>query len=233
MVERLAAATDLVGYQPYLDLAGPPGPNQRHHPFDNRQESARARFALDLAREGADVVVVSSGDPGVFAMAAAVVEELHADEVGRWADVDVVVLPGVTAALAAAARVGAPLGHDFCLLSLSDVLKPWTVVEQRLEAAAAAELVLGLYNPISRHRPWQLARALEIIGQHRPPDTPVVLARAVSRPDERIEVVALSEVSPDRIDMSTILLVGSSSTRRFVHGAREWVYTPRAEPASS
>lgn len=230
--ERLAAATDLVGYGPYLDLAGPLLPHQRRHDFDNRQEASRARFALDLAAQGRDVALVSSGDPGVFAMATAVVEELHGDAAeGRWAGVEVAVVPGVTAAQGAAARVGAPLGHDWCAVSLSDVLKPWEVVERRLDAAAGADFVLALYNPISRHRPWQLGRALEVVGRHRAPSTPVVLGRDVARPGEVVRVVALGVLDVAEVDMRTVLLIGSSTTRSFERGGATWAYTPRRYPA--
>jgi cobalt-precorrin 5A hydrolase/precorrin-3B C17-methyltransferase len=231
--ERLAGATDLVGYRPYLAQVGPLAPHQTAHPFPNRQESARAAFALDLARDGRDVVVVSSGDPGIFAMATAVVEELHADvDAGRWRGVEVTIVPGVTAASAAAARIGAPLGHDLCLISLSDVLKPWEVIEARLEAAAAADFVLALYNPLSRHRPWQLGRALEILARHREPGTPVTLARNVGREGEAVSATTLGRLDPSEVDMRTVVLVGSTTTRRFTdHAGRSWVYTPRHYPA--
>ena len=229
---RLAAATDLVGYRPYLDQVGPLGPGQRTHPFPNRKEAERAAFALDLAAAGADVVVVSSGDPGIFAMASAVMEELDKEaETGRWASVEVTIVPGVTAATAAAAAVGAPLGHDLCLISLSDVLKPWEVVERRLDAAAAADFVIALYNPISRHRPWQLGRALEVLGRHRKGGTPVVVARQVGRTGEAVEITALGSVDPASVDMRTVLIVGSSTTRRFDDlNGRTWAYTPRYYP---
>jgi cobalt-precorrin 5A hydrolase/precorrin-3B C17-methyltransferase len=228
-VERLAAATDLVGYRTYLKQVGPIGEHQQCHSFNNRQESARAAFALDLAAAGKDVVVVSSGDPGIFAMASAVLEEFHRENTTqRWAGVELTIVPGVTAASAAAARIGAPLGHDLCLISLSDVLKPWRVIETRLDAAAGADFVIGLYNPLSRHRPWQLERALLIVGGHRSADTPVVQARNVGRPDETVTVTTLGQVDPTTVDMSTILLVGSSTTQRFSDGTgRQWVYTPR------
>jgi precorrin-3B C17-methyltransferase len=228
-VARLAAATDLVGYRTYLKQVGPIGEHQTCHSFNNRQESARAAFALDLAADGKDVVVVSSGDPGIFAMATAVLEELHRENGSpRWGGVELTIVPGVTAASAAAARIGAPLGHDLCLISLSDVLKPWKVIEARLEAAAGADFVVGLYNPLSRHRPWQLERALEIIGGHRSPGTPVVQARNVGRPDEKVVATTLDRVEPTSVDMSTILLVGSSTTQSFTDATgREWVYTPR------
>jgi precorrin-3B C17-methyltransferase len=223
----LAAATDLVGYGPYLDLASRvvPGSAQRHD-SDNREEAARARHALDLAAGGRDVVVVSSGDPGIFAMAAAVMEQLDGAPPGRWDDVDVRILPGVTAAQAAAARVGAPLGHDFCVISLSDNLKPWEVVERRLSAAAGADFVIALYNPTSRHRPWQLGRAASVLLEHRSPDTPVVLGRDIGRPAERVDVVPLEALGRADVDMRTVVIVGSSTTRC----VDRYVYTPRSYP---
>lgn len=212
VAQRLADATDLVGYGPYLDLIAHTTTGVRHR-SGNRVEADRARHALDLAAAGGRVVVVSSGDPGVFAMATAVMEQVDA-EPDRWDGVEVDVLPGVSAAHALAARVGAPLGHDFCVLSLSDVLKPWDVVERRLDAAAAADFVIALYNPISRHRPWQLGRALEILAGHRAPSTPVAIGRNVGRDDERVRVVTLDAVDPAEIDMKTVLIVGSSTTRQ-------------------
>jgi precorrin-3B C17-methyltransferase len=237
----LAAATDLVGYGPYLDmadrLAGSGAETARRHGSDNREEADRARLALDLAAEGRDVVVVSSGDPGVFAMATAVMEQLDGGggRDGRWADVEVIVLPGVSAAQAAAAKAGAPLGHDFCVISLSDNLKPWDVVERRLSAAAAADFVVALYNPASRHRPWQVGRAAELLLEHRKPDTPVVLGRDVGRPGERVTVVTLAELATAPVDMRTVVIVGSSTTRCVPapagSGSGTRVYTPRTYPA--
>lgn len=210
VAERLAAATDLVGYGPYLDLVADAAPGIRH-PSGNRVEADRSVQALELAAAGRDVVVVSSGDPGVFAMASAVMEQLAA-EPQRWATIEVEVLPGITAAQAVASRVGAPLGHDFCVISLSDVLKPWEVVERRLHAASGADFVIALYNPASRHRPWQYGRAIEIVAAHRGPSTPVVLGRNVGRPDETVRIVELAEAPSAPIDMSTIVVIGSSST---------------------
>ena len=230
---RLAAATDLVGYGPYLRQVGTIGDHQTSHAFPNRKEAERAAFALDLAAAGRDVAIVSSGDPGIFAMATAVVEELHRENAsGRWARVSVTVVPGITAATAAAARIGAPLGHDLCLISLSDVLKPWSVIERRISAAAGADFVVALYNPLSRHRPWQLQRALDLIGQHRTADTPVVEAHDVGRPGESIRVLTLGELSSATVDMRTLLIVGSSATQQFTDGAgKSWVYTPRHYPS--
>ena len=231
--QLLRRATDLVGYQTYLDMVEPGPPGQRRHPSDNRQEAGRAAAALDLAAGGRSVAVVSSGDPGVFAMAAAVMEQLaRADAPPAWADVEVTVAPGITAAQAAAARAGAPLGHDFAVVSLSDNLKPWPVVERRLEAAAGADFVLALYNPVSRHRPWQLRRALEIVGRHRSGATPVVVGRDVGRPAEDVRVVGLAELDVSLVDMRTVLVIGSTTTtvvRR--PGRAAQVYTPRSYPA--
>lgn len=223
--QALADATDLVGYGPYVDRVVLRD-GQTKHRSGNRVEANRSRAALDMAAEGKRVAVVSSGDPGVFAMATAVWEEVEQNP-QRWADVDVRVIPGVTAATATAAASGAILGHDFCIISLSDILKPWEVVEKRLEAAGAADFVVALYNPISRHRPWQLGRALEILAQHRDPETPVVIGRAVTRDDERIEVQALRDVDPEKCDMSTMLIIGSSATRVFEHRGVKLAFTPR------
>lgn len=224
--DALARASDLVGYATYLARV-PERAGQRRHASDNREELARARHALALAAEGRDVAVVSSGDPGVFAMASAVFEAIEAGD-AAWADIDVTVIPGVSAMLAAAARVGAPLGHDFCVLSLSDNLKPWDVVLRRLEGAARGDFVIALYNPASRARPWQLGEALALLARHRDGGTPVIFATAVTRPDERIEVTTLSEADTARADMRTLVIVGSSATRILPRGrGLPWVYTPR------
>jgi precorrin-2 C20-methyltransferase/precorrin-3B C17-methyltransferase len=226
--EALSKATDLVGYGPYLDRV-PANARQRRHPSDNRVESERAAFALDLARGGASVAVVSSGDPGVFAMASAVLEVACEPP---WKDVPVRVLPGLTAAQAVASRVGAPLGHDYCVLSLSDRLKPWEVIAARLSSAAAADLVIAIYNPASRARTWQVSAARDLLLEHRAPDTPVVLGRDVGGPGERVSVVALAELDPEQVDMRTLLLVGSSQTRLVERGDGERVvFTPRRYPS--
>jgi precorrin-3B C17-methyltransferase len=224
----LARASDLVGYGPYVARA-PDVPGQRRHASDNRVELDRARFALELAAGGHDVAVVSGGDPGVFAMAAAVFEALESGP-PAWRALDIRVEPGVTAMLAAAARVGAPLGGDFCALSLSDNLKPWEVVAARLRAALGADLVVALYNPISSARPWQLGAALQVAAELRDPATPVIFARAVGRPDERIAVVTLAQ-APDQVaDMATLVVIGASTTRLIERDgdAPPFVYTPRS-----
>ncbi|MFC9954168.1 precorrin-3B C(17)-methyltransferase, partial [Streptomyces prasinus] len=223
----LAAADDLVGYTTYLDRV-PVRAGQLRHGSDNRVEAERAEFALRLALRGRRVAVVSGGDPGVFAMATAVLEAASARE---YADVPVRVLPGVTAANAAAARAGAPLGHDYATVSLSDRLKPWEVIAERLRAAAGADLVLALYNPGSRSRTWQVGKARELLLEHRAPDTPVVVARDVGGAGERVRIVRLADLDPAEVDMRTVLLVGSSQTRVVRRGdGEEVVWTPRRYP---
>ncbi len=226
--EALDEARHLVGYGPYLARVRARS-DQTVHVFDNREEMDRARRAMALAAAGETVAVVSSGDAGVFAMAATLFEALESE--GN-PDIDIAVVPGVTAMIAAAARTGAPLGHDFCAISLSDNLKPWDTVLQRLRAAAEADFVIALYNPISRARPWQLGKALDLLRGHRAPDTPVVFATAVSRADETIVVAPLSAAEPGMADMRTLIIVGSSATRSLKREAGGvWVYTPRAAAA--
>ncbi|WP_175916277.1 MULTISPECIES: precorrin-3B C(17)-methyltransferase [Burkholderia] len=224
----LAQATDILGYTTYVTMAGPFRADQRVHGTDNREEMQRARHAFELAAEGRRVAVVSSGDPGVFAMAAAVLEALDEARDPRWAAVELRIEPGVSASLATAAQAGAPLGHDFCAISLSDNLKPWDVIETRLRHAAQADLVMAFYNPISRARPWQLDRALDAVRAHRAADTVVVLGRDIGRPGATLTTTTLGALRSDQVDMRTMVIVGSSTTRRFAIGdGREWVYTPR------
>jgi cobalt-precorrin 5A hydrolase/precorrin-3B C17-methyltransferase len=226
---ELARANDVLGYETYVRMAGPFRADQVMHCTDNREEMQRARHAFELAAQGRSVVVVSSGDPGVFAMAAAVLEALHESSDAAWHNVDLEILPGVSASLATAAQAGAPLGHDFCVLSLSDNLKPWGIIEKRLDLAAQADLALAFYNPISRSRPWQLGQALEIVARHRTPDTPVVLGRDIGRPGQTLRVTTLGLLTPDQVDMRTMVLVGSSTTRVIPRpDGRVWVYTPRS-----
>jgi precorrin-3B C17-methyltransferase len=229
----LGAVDALFGYGPYLDRA-PARAGQRRHASDNREEGARARAALESAAAGADVVLVSGGDPGVFAMAAAVCEQIEQGP-PAWRELELAIVPGVTAMLAVAARVGAPLGHDFCALSLSDNLKPWPVIERRLDVAAQAGFVLALYNPISQSRPWQLATAFERLRGHLPATTPTIFGRAVGRADESIVVTTLEAADPAGADMATLVIVGSAQTRVVPRpGQAPLVYTPRSigsEPA--
>ncbi|MEW6463413.1 MAG: precorrin-3B C(17)-methyltransferase [Pseudomonadota bacterium] len=227
----LDEAEDLLGYDTYVKMAGPLRADQCLHPSDNREELQRAAHAFELAATGRRVVMISSGDPGVFAMAAAVMEALESPQSEAWRGVELEVLPGVSAALATAAKAGAPLGHDFCLISLSDNLKPWAVIEQRLQHAAAADLAMAFYNPISRARPWQLGRALELLRQHRAAETLVVLGRDIGRPAEALRSLTLGELTPEMVDMRTLVIIGSSQTRRFPRAeGGDWVYTPRWYP---
>lgn len=216
----LAEATDIVGYIPYVARI-PARPGLTLHPSDNRVEIDRAQAALEMAAAGKRVVVVSSGDPGVFAMAAAVFEALEA--LPQYLDLDIRVLPGITAMLAAAAHIGAPLGHDFCAINLSDNLKPWEVVEHRLRMAARADFAMAFYNPRSASRPAGFARVLEILREECGDDRLILFARAVSTPEERISCVKLGDATPEMADMRTMVIVGSSTTR----AVGRWVYTPR------
>jgi precorrin-3B C17-methyltransferase len=216
----LADATDVLGYAPYLERV-PAREGLRLHASDNRMELDRAGEALKLAAEGRSVVLVSSGDPGVFAMAAAVFEALETAPV--WQDISIRVLPGVTAMLAAAARAGAPLGHDFCAINLSDNLKPWAVIEKRLRLAAEADFAIAIYNPRSKSRPDGFARALDILKEAGCGERTVIFAHAVTTPSERIETLSLGEARPEMADMSTLVIVGNSATRR----VGRWVYAPR------
>jgi precorrin-3B C17-methyltransferase len=223
----LGTADAVYGYGPYLDRV-PVRSGQTRHPSDNREEEARAAAALAHAAAGASVAVVSGGDPGVFAMAAAVCAAIESGP-PQWRALDVAVVPGITAMLAVAARAGAPLGHDFCALSLSDNLKPWALIEQRLDAAAGAGFVIALYNPVSRARPWQLAAAFDRIGRLLPPATPVIFGRAIGRNSEHVEVATLATAKSVAADMSTLVIVGSAATRVVVReGRTPLVYTPRA-----
>jgi precorrin-3B C17-methyltransferase len=223
----LAAADVLYGYGPYLDRL-PPRAGQARHASDNRHERERAIAALEDAARGARVALVSGGDPGVFAMAAAVCEQIEAGP-ASWRALDVAIVPGITAMLAVAARIGAPLGHDFCAISLSDNLKPWELIERRLDAAAGAGFAIALYNPVSRARPWQLGSAIARLRRFLPPSVPVIFGRAVGRPDERIEVTTLEGADAEPADMATLVIVGAPETRLVQRPGRlPLVYTPRA-----
>jgi precorrin-3B C17-methyltransferase len=216
----LAAATDILGYAPYVERVRP-RTGAALHPSDNRMELQRAGEALRLASEGHHVVVVSSGDPGVFAMASAVFEAL--EDSPEWQALPIRVLPGVTAMLAAAARVGAPLGHDFCAINLSDNLKPWPTIEKRLRLAVEADFAIAMYNPRSASRPEGFARALKVLSEAGCDERIVIFARALTTPEEKIETVMLREARPEMADMRTLVIVGNSATRR----VGDWVYAPR------
>ena len=225
----LAQATDIVGYIPYVErIADRPGLTL--HASDNRVEIDRSRHALDMASEGRKVVVVSSGDPGVFAMAAAVFETVEAGPT-HWRNLDIAVLPGITAMLAASARCGAPLGHDFCAINLSDNLKPWSLIEKRLRLAAEADFAMAFYNPRSKSRPEGFVRTLEVLKDACNDNRPVIFARNVTRPDEEIKIVPLPDTTPDMADMRTMVIVGSSRTRIIQRDGAPIVYTPRSTPA--
>lgn len=221
-------ASDLVGYGLYLDLLGPLAKGKVRHGYELGEEERRVRVALDLAAEGRDVALVCSGDPGIYAMATLVFELLERGGRSDWQRVSVTVMPGISALQAAAARAGAPLGHDFCAISLSDLLTPWAVIERRVRAAAEGDFVIAFYNPVSRRRTRQLAEAAEILKRYRPADTPVVLARNLGRPGEAVTVVDLAALAPEMVDMLTVVLVGSSKTRRVARSeGGVSVYTPR------
>jgi cobalt-precorrin 5A hydrolase / precorrin-3B C17-methyltransferase len=224
----LETTTDWVGYTTYLNQAEPWRRGQQRHDSDNRVELDRARLALNLAAAGRSVAVISSGDPGIYAMAAAVLEAIDRDRHPEWDKVELQICPGVSAMQAAAALVGAPLGHDFCVISLSDILKPWTEIERRLELAAQGDFVIALYNPISSQRTWQLDKAIELLLRHRSADVPVVLAKDVGRAGQRIVTKTLGTLVGSDADMRTAILIGSSKTRT-IHQPHQktWIYTPR------
>lgn len=224
----LAEATDVVGYIPYVARVAPRS-GLTLHPSDNRVELDRSRHALEMASQGRRVVVVSSGDPGVFAMAAAVFEAVEAGP-APWRDLDIRVLPGITAMLAAAARAGAPLGHDFCTINLSDNLKPWSVIEKRLRLAVEADFAMAFYNPRSKARPEGFERTLKLLQSWCDPGRLILFARAVSTPDEALTVVPLAQATPEMADMRTVVIVGSSRTRMIDRTGPPIIYTPRSVP---
>lgn len=223
----IARADHIVGYGPYIDLLGDIANGKRRHDFALGEEEARCRAALDLAAAGEQVVLVSSGDPGIYAMAALVFELLDREDDPRWNRVALDVVPGVSAMQLAAARAGAPLGHDFCAVSLSDLMTPWPVIEARLRAAAEADFVVALYNPVSQRRRRQLATARDILLAHRPADTPVIVARNLARDGESVRVLPLAELAADTIDMLSLVIVGNSTSRAVRRGGNNWTYTPR------
>lgn len=223
----IAAASDLVGYGLYLDLLGPAAAGKIRHQSDLGAEADRARMALDLAGQGKSVALVCSGDAGIYALATLVFELIEREANPQWRGTDIAVIPGISALQAAAARAGAPVNHDFCTISLSDLLTPWETIEKRLQAAAAADFVVCFYNPVSKRRRDQLTRARDILLTGRPPQTPVILARQLGRPEENVRFVTLGELQADDADMLTMVVVGSSESRRIAFGGRDWVYTPR------
>ena len=233
----IAGATDIVGYARYLDLLGPPPPGCVRHAYPIGAEEERARAALALAAGGRRVALVSSGDAGVYGMASLLFELLDgtddAEDARGWRGVELAVEPGISALQAAAARAGAPIGHDFCAISLSDLLTPWPVIERRLRAAATADFVVALYNPASRQRRRQLDEARDILAAHRPPDCPVVVARNLGRDGERVSLTTLDALDTDAVDMLTVIVAGNSQTRRIDRAGRAWLYTPRGYASSA
>ena len=223
----LAEATDVVGYIPYVERV-PPRDGLTLHASDNRVEVDRATHALEMAAAGGRVVVVSSGDPGVFAMASAVFEALEAGSKAHpdWLELEIRVLPGITAMLAAAAAIGAPLGHDFAAINLSDNLKPWALIERRLQLVGEAGLAMAFYNPRSKSRPHQFERALEVLREACGPDTLITFARDVTKPGQALNTVSLRDARPEMADMRTVVIVGNRDTRRI----GPYVYTPRFAP---
>ena len=227
----LTEATDVVGYGLYLDLLDDAISGKQRHMSELSEEEARVRRSIELAAEGRDVALVSSGDAGIYAMAALAFEVLDRDDDPAFNRIDIRVSPGLSAVQAAAARIGAPLGHDFALISLSDLLTPWDVIEQRIEAAAKGDFTVAFYNPVSKRRRTQLAAAKGILLNHRPGGVPVILARNLGREGENVQVITLSALEVDMVDMLTLVLIGSSATRHIRRGMREWVYTPRGYAA--
>ena len=226
--QELLHATDWLGYKTYLDLVEHlRNPQITRHESDNRVELIRAENALNLAKEGKSVVIVSSGDAGIYGMAAAVFEVLDHQADPKWQEVEIKVCPGISAMQGAAALVGAPLGHDFCVISLSNILKPWEVICDRINLAAQADLAIAFYNPVSKERTWQLEEAKAILLKWRKPETPIVLAKNLGRSGQKIIIKSLIDLRVSDGDMRTLILIGSSQTRLVKQGDQQWLYTPR------
>ena len=231
-LEAINASSDLVAYGLYLDLLGDACAGKTHHDLPLGEEIGRARLALDLAASGKTTALISSGDIGIYAMATLVFELLDQQLQGKenhpgWLDVEIEVIPGISAMQAGASRVGAMLGHDFCTVSLSDLLTPWETIEKRIHSAGAGDFVISFYNPVSRKRDWQLNTARDILLQYRPAETPVLLGRQLTREDESIRIITLAELDAKDVDMFTLVSVGNSESRHIVNGSKAWVYTPR------
>ena len=228
VTQAINLATDIIGYIPYIDRITPKQ-GVTLHPSDNRVEIERAEHALTLAQAGGIVLIVSSGDPGVFAMAAALFEALEKN-LQKWQDIDIEILPGITAMLAAAALVGAPLGHDFCVINLSDNLKPWSIIEKRLLGALEADFAMAFYNPRSKSRPEGFEKTLKLLQSQCEPYRPIMFARAVTTKEETVQIVPICKANAEMADMRTLVIVGSSQTRIIKQNKREWIYTPRSYP---
>ncbi|OZG72706.1 precorrin-3B C(17)-methyltransferase [Hahella sp. CCB-MM4] len=231
-LKAIQASTDLVAYGLYLDLLGTMCAGKHHHELPLGEETGRARLALDLAASGKTTALISSGDIGIYAMATLVFELLDQQLLGKenhpeWLNVEIEVIPGISAMQAGASRVGALLGHDFCTISLSDLLTPWDTIMNRIHHAGAGDFVVSFYNPVSKKRDWQLNTARDILLQYRPAQTPVLIGRQLTRPDESINIVTLEKLDARDVDMFTLVSVGNSESRHIVNGSKEWVYTPR------
>lgn len=231
-VAAVMASSDLVAYGLYLDLLGSVCAGKTHHELPLGEEIGRARLALDLAASGKATALLSSGDIGIYAMATLVFELLDQQLQGKeshpeWLDVDIEVVPGISAMQAGASRVGAMLGHDFCTISLSDLLTPWKTIEKRLHACGEGDFVVSFYNPRSKKRDWQINSARDILLQYRPKETPILLGRQITREDEKVTITTLDKLHSDDVDMFTLVSVGNSESRHIINGAKEWIYTPR------
>ncbi len=231
-LSAINASSDLVAYGLYLDLLGDVCDNKQHHDLPLGEEIGRARLALDLAASGKTTALISSGDIGIYAMATLVFELLDQQLQGKeahpeWLDVEIEVIPGISAMQAGASRVGAMLGHDFCTVSLSDLLTPWETIEKRIHSAGTGDFVISFYNPVSKKRDWQLNSARDILLQYRPAETPVLLGRQLTREDESIRIIRLDQLDAKDVDMFTMVSVGNSESKHIVNGSKEWVYTPR------
>jgi precorrin-3B C17-methyltransferase len=230
--QAIAASTDLVAYGLYIDLMGEICAGKERHDLPLGEEINRARLALDLAAQGKATALISSGDIGIYAMATLVFELLDRQLQGleacpQWLDVEIEVIPGISAMQAGASAVGAMLGHDFCTISLSDLLTPWETIKKRIECAAAGDFVVSFYNPVSKKRDWQLNTARDILLTSRPANTPVMIGRQLTRADQNINIIELQNLDAKDVDMFTMVSVGNSDSRRIVNGSKEWVYTPR------
>lgn len=231
-LDAIKTSTDLVAYGLYLDLLGSVCDGKEHHELPLGEEIGRARLALDLAASGKQTALISSGDIGIYAMATLVFELLDQQLQGKeqhpeWLDVEIEVIPGISAMQAGASSVGALLGHDFCTISLSDLLTPWQTIEKRIHSAGDGDFVVSFYNPVSKKRDWQLNKARDILLQYRPEKTPVLLGRQLTREDESIRIISLHELDAKDVDMFTLVSVGNSESRHIINGTKQWVYTPR------
>jgi len=232
----IVASSDIVAYGLYIDLLGELCANKIQHDLPLGEEIGRARLALDLAAEGKIVALLSSGDIGIYAMATLVFElldnalqdkELEPKLFSAWFDVEIEVIPGISAMQAGASKVGALLGHDFCTISLSDLLTPWQTIGQRIHSAGQGDFVISFYNPVSKKRDWQLNVARDILLQYRPATTPVLIGRQLTREEEQISIITLEQLDAKNVDMFTLVSVGNSESRHIVNGSKEWLYTPR------